>query len=404
MIKVQNLKKRFKFYKKPSDRLKELLFRRTYHTVYEALKGVSFEVKSGEVLGIVGPNGAGKSTLLKILTGVLLPDEGKVIVSGRITGLLELGTGFNYEMSGLENIYMNGLLLGMTREELDAKKEAIISFSELGDFIYEPLKTYSSGMVMRLAFSIAIHADPTCFVVDEALSVGDAHFQQKCIKKIKEFREKGGSIVFVSHDLNAVKILCDEAILLHQGEVLEKGSSEKVINAYNRLLAFLAEKENKIFTLSSNKSSSNPAYGTLEATIKEVSFQGEDSGSSVVSSGEWAFIKIIFKAFKDIPSLTVGILIRDRFGQDVFGVNTSLLNKPISISAGSTYEVLFKVKINLAPGKYTVTAALHHGERHTEKCYHWIDSATSFEVAGFKCNAFSGLVSLPVEVSFQPCS
>ncbi len=216
MIKVEGISKQFKLYRSPADRLKEIVYRRKYHKDFVALDNISFEVKNGETLGIIGQNGAGKSTLLKILSGIVIPDSGTIQVDGKVTGLLELGTGFNAEMTGLENIYMNGTLIGMTKEEIGQKKQAIIEFSELGDFINEPIKTYSSGMTMRLAFSIAIHADPTCFLVDEALSVGDAYFQQKCMRKIQEFRAAGGSIVFVSHDVNAVMMLCNAAIM---GEV-----------------------------------------------------------------------------------------------------------------------------------------------------------------------------------------
>ena len=397
MIKVENVKKKFKLYKKPADRLKEIIFRKSFHTVYEALKGVSFTVENGEVLGIIGPNGAGKSTLLKILTGVIIPDEGSIYVNGKITGLLELGTGFNFEMTGIENIYMNGMLLGMTKEELDGKKDRIIEFSELGDFIYEPLKTYSSGMVMRLAFSIAIHAEPNCFVVDEALSVGDAHFQQKCMKRIKEFKEKGGSIIFVSHDMNAVKVLCDKALLLHRGEVIDEGTPEKVVNSYNFLLAKMNDEE-EVVRFEQRKESS---YGTFEAKIEEVSIEGKESRSNIISSGEEAVISVKVRSFKDIDNVTVGILIRDRFGQDIFGTNTYHLKKKVSFKANGSYVIKFELPMNIGPGKYTITAAIHSGEIHSEKCYHWVDNICSFEVAGFKKELFTGIVYLPAKVTVE---
>ena len=192
MIKVEGISKKFKLYHSPADRLKEIIFRKQYHKDFVALDNISFEVGAGQTLGIIGQNGAGKSTLLKILSGIVIPDSGTIQIDGKVTGLLELGTGFNAEMTGLENIYMNGTLIGMTKDEIDRKKQTIIDFSELGEFINEPIKTYSSGMTMRLAFSIAIHADPTCFLVDEALSVGDAYFQQKCMRKIQEFRAERG--------------------------------------------------------------------------------------------------------------------------------------------------------------------------------------------------------------------
>lgn len=237
MIAVDQISKRFKLYRAPSDRLKEILFRRSFHKDFHAVSDVSFTVNAGETLGIIGENGAGKSTLLKLLTGVLIPDTGQIHINGKITGLLELGTGFNPEFSGIDNIIHNATYLGLSRREINGRLDRIVEFTELGDFIHEPIKTYSSGMVMRLAFSTAIHADPTAFVVDEALSVGDAYFQQKCMEKIREFKANGGSIVFVSHDMNAVKVLCDKALLLDHGRVAEEGQPENVINAYNFLIA-----------------------------------------------------------------------------------------------------------------------------------------------------------------------
>jgi len=393
MIRVEDLWKTFKLYRSPADRLKEILFRRSYHRIFEALKGISFEVQDGEVLGIIGPNGAGKSTLLKILTGVLLPDKGFIHVSGRITGLLELGTGFNSEMTGLQNIFLNGTLLGMSREEIEDKLETIINFSELGDFIYEPLKTYSSGMIMRLAFSIAIHAEPTCFVVDEALAVGDAYFQQKCMKKIKEFKENGGSIIFVSHDMNAVKLLCDQAILLDQGAVIEQGSPEQVINLYNFLLAKKSKGENLEI---SHYSFDKCDYGDYQARIVEVVLKNTEGESSEgIISGTPVTIEVLVEAQKQVSDLTLGILIRDRFGQDIFGTNTFHLQKNFSLSAGKRKIVRFFFdEFNLGVGKYTLTVALHKGDTHVQHCYHWIDRALKFEVLPNNEFYFIGLARL----------
>ena len=401
MIKVEDLWKIFKLYRSPADRLKEIILRRSFHRTYKALRGVSFEVQDGEVLGIIGPNGAGKSTLLKILTGVLMPDQGFIHVSGRITGLLELGTGFNSEMTGLENIFLNGTLLGMSREEIENKLEDIINFSELGDFIYEPLKTYSSGMVMRLAFSVAIHAEPTCFVVDEALAVGDAYFQQKCMKRIKEFKEKGGSIIFVSHDMNAVKLLCDQAILLDQGYVLEQGAPEQVINLYNFLLA--KKKKGEELEIS-HYSAEKCDYGDYQARIVEVTLknaQGEPLEALI--SGKPAVFEIVVEAQKTIPNLTLGILIRDRFGQDIFGTNTYHLNKNFSLSPGErkTIRYIFD-EFNLGVGKYTLTVALHTDETHVHQCYHWVDRICKFEVLPSDNFYFIGLTRLTPRVEISP--
>ena len=236
MIRVEGVSKKFRIYATPGDRLKEKILGRSYHHEYQALSEISFEVGAGETLGIIGQNGAGKSTLLKILSGVLMPDTGRIEVSGKVTGLLELGTGFNPELTGVQNIAMNGTFLGMSHADIEAKRDTIIEFAELGPFIDEPIKKYSSGMLMRLGFAIAIHADPECFLVDEALSVGDAYFQQKCMRKIQEFKMQGGSIIFVSHDINAVRVLCDTVILLQSGKVISSGPPKEVVDYYNCLV------------------------------------------------------------------------------------------------------------------------------------------------------------------------
>lgn len=391
MITVTNLHKRFKLYKKPSDRLREIIWRRSFHQNYEALRDISFTVAAGETLGILGKNGAGKSTLLKIITGVLLADGGNFQVEGKITGLLELGTGFDADLNGLQNITSNGLLIGMSMMEIAAQKQAIIDFSELGDFIYEPIRTYSSGMIMRLAFSIAIHANPRCFVVDEALSVGDAHFQQKCMHRIKRFRQEGGSILFVSHDLNAIKMLCDRAIVLDQGVVVADGSPEDAVNHYNRLIADLEEQSQR----------QEMGYGSNEAEITTVKLWGQDSRGRVVTAGEKTHIEISFKINATIEDLTVGIMIRDRFGQDIFGTNSHHLGLDFEPRRDIHYKALFELDMDIAPGKYTLTVALHSGENHIELCYHWRDNIETFEVAGTRGHIFSGVCRLPTKVKLQ---
>lgn len=397
MITVSNLCKKFRLYHGPKDMLKEIIFRRKQSRQFTALKDVSFEVLNGETLGIIGQNGAGKSTLLKILTGVLLPDEGSIAVNGKITGLLELGTGFNTEMTGVQNIYMNGLLLDMTRAEMDSKLDKIVEFTELGDFINDPIKTYSSGMIMRLAFSIAIHADPKCFVVDEALSVGDAHFQQKCMNRIKSFRDNGGSIVFVSHDLNAIKMLCDKAVLLDHGVILERGDPEMVVNQYNFLIAKLNDREGKITILDKEQQ----GYGTFEAKITGVTFVGENSGSAVIISGETAVISVDIKAYTDINNVTVGILIRDKYGQDIFGTNTYHHKLELNLQRDRAYKCVFKIRVDIGPGKYIISSALHTKDTHLENCFHWIDNAASFEIAGTRGNFCIGLCKLYPEIEVK---
>jgi len=397
VIEVDRVSKTFKLYRKPSDRLIEALVRRPRHHTHAALTDVSFRVEPGETLGILGRNGAGKSTLLKLLMGVLLPDRGAMRIDGRVTGLLELGTGFDPVLSGLENIERNGLLLGMTRDQIQRRRAAIIDFSELGGYIREPLRTYSSGMRMRLAFAVAIHADPACFLVDEALSVGDAHFQQKCVRRIQAFREAGGSLVFVSHDLNAVKVLCDRALVLEEGRVVAAGTPEAAVNQYNQIIARLDAEP------AAAAPRSGKGYGNLALEIAEAELRGEESGADLVAAGEMTRVRFLVQARKAIPRFTLGILVRDRFGQDVFGTNTHFLRHSLGIAAGEKVAVELRFPMNLGPGKYTLTAALHSEHDHLKDCYHWCDNLLRFEVAGVKGAMFYGIARLEPQVrSFAP--
>jgi lipopolysaccharide transport system ATP-binding protein len=400
MIQVENLNKTFKLYHSPAYRLKEILFRREYHQRFEALKNVSFCVAHGQTLGIVGQNGAGKSTLLKILTGVMLPDSGTVLLGGKITGLLELGTGFQFDLTGLQNIYFNGALLGMSSNEIGKKLDQIIDFCELGDFINEPLQTYSSGMVMRLAFAIAIHAEPKAFVVDEALSVGDAYFQQKCLKTIEDFRNQGGAIVFVSHDLNAVKVLCNQAILLDQGKIMEEGDPEKVINTYNFLLAKKVKGKEISLKHTSDKGMD---YGNQRITITHVKLcnsQGKEA--EVLVCGEKVIIEIGLQAHEKVDGITIGILLRDKFGQDIFGTNTYHLNNPLSLDVGKSCLLRYILhELNIGPGKYTLTVAAHKHATHFQECYQWSDLVRIFEVVADHDYHFIGISRLKTEVQMD---
>ena len=397
MISVQQICKSFRLYRKPSDRLKEVILRKRYHHRHQALDHIDFTLSPGETLGILGQNGAGKSTLLKLLTGVLLPNSGTIDIEGRITGLLELGTGFDLNLTGIDNIMANGLLIGMTRDEILAAQHEIIAFSELGEYIHEPVRTYSSGMVMRLAFSIAIHANPRCFVVDEALSVGDGHFQQKCMRKIRAFRDSGGSIVFVSHDLNAVKMLCDRALVLDGGKVVFEGDSEHAVNHYNRIMARLDEQDQ----LLAEQSRQTHSYGSGEVKILDARLVGRQSGCDTVAAGETAELEVDVQAFASVAQLSIGFMIRDRFGQDIFGTNSYLLGKEISLAPDDSFRARFTLPLSLAPGKYTLTLALHSEENHLEHCYHWCDNFIRFEIAGSHLPLFSGVVSLPTEISLE---
>ncbi len=400
MIHVANIEKSFRLYRKPADRLKEILTRQPRHQVFKALDRLSFSVAEGETLGIIGRNGAGKSTLLKLLTGVLLPDAGEIRIKGKITGLLELGTGFHDEFSGRQNIFLNGTYLGLSREETAEREAEIIAFSELGDFIDEPMKTYSSGMIMRLAFAIAIHANPRAFVIDEALSVGDAYFQHKCIERIRAFKQQGGAIIFVSHDMNAVKLLCDRVLLLERGRELECGEPEAVINSYNFLIARLSQGKQ----LERREQGRQSEYGNLKARIRKVELTAEGLGElNTVISGMALEIRIGIEALTELPELTAGFLIRDKYGQDIFGTNSYLLGHRLALQPGERRQLCFRLPaFNLGPGKYSLTAALHTSDTHLEECYHWRDGAVNFEVVLDSGHIFTGLCRLDCSLESYP--
>jgi lipopolysaccharide transport system ATP-binding protein len=402
MLTVDGLKKTYKLYNKPADRLKSYLLNKQHYRLYTAIESVSFQLKAGESLGVLGQNGAGKSTLLKMLAGVLLPDQGSINIAGKITGLLELGTGFDHNLTGYDNVLINGLLIGMSQQEVEARRQAIIDFSELHDFIDEPMRTYSSGMAMRLAFSIAIHAEPECFLVDEALSVGDGYFQQKCINKIKQYRESGGSLVFVSHDLNAVKMVCDRVIVLDQGQVVADCDPEQGVNVYNRLLARESQQDrSSVGNRLGPQSAQN--YGSNLAQFSAIEVSGENSLTDVVSSGEELNIKMHITAHANLPDITVGILLRDRFGQDIFGTNSQLKGHQMSLINGQRITVNYAITAAISPGKYTITAALHAAENHLMDCFHWCDRIATFEVAGTQGAPFSGVCDLPTIITIDPC-
>jgi len=409
MIKVEGISKKFKLYRSPADRLKEIFLRKPYHKDFVALDNISFEVGAGQTLGIIGQNGAGKSTLLKILSGIVIPDSGTIQVDGKVTGLLELGTGFNYEMTGLENIYMNGTLIGMTRDEIDRKKQTIIDFSELGEFIHEPIKTYSSGMTMRLAFSIAIHADPTCFLVDEALSVGDAYFQQKCMQKIQEFRTGGGSIVFVSHDTNAVMTLCDYAILLDHGKMISYGIPRSIVDLYiSRICIQLHNGEKPVSIVDINESHDNHS----NISTREIEFDSIrilDSSKNVIThvhSDDEIIISFTFRSLRHIEDPTFGILIRNRYGLSIFGTNTHLLHQTSNpLLKGIMYQVSYRIKVPLQPDDYLITVAIDNKGKATNSFDEYLlrlnDIATLKVVRNEKQPLYEGVTNLNPTINVE---
>lgn len=391
VIEVQNLGKTFKLFQRSRDRLLELFTGRTRHRLFTALQDISFALAAGESLGIIGENGSGKSTLLKLIAGILLPDQGTIKAAGKITGLLELGTGFNPELSGRRNIYLNGVYLHLSKQELQRQEEAIIDFAELGPFIDEPLKSYSSGMAMRLGFAIAIHANPQCFIIDEALSVGDARFQQKCFAKLRAFRKQGGSLLFVSHDLNAIKLVCDRALLLSHGHNIYLGEPEQAVNKFNQLLAPKVQESGAAI----------PGYGNGKVRFTELALT--DAGGrpiTAIVSGQPFQVHFGYTAEQTVPDVTFGITIRDRFGQDIFGSNGALLNTLATVKGPGRAMFAFSA-LNLGKGGYTVNLAAHTGTTHLENCFHWWDNAASFEVLEDSNYRMGGIARLPVRLILQ---
>jgi len=366
MIKVSGVSKKFKLYHTPTDRLKEKIFRKKYHREITALENISFEVKDGQTLGIVGQNGAGKSTILKVLSGVMLPDEGLIEVDGKITGLLELGTGFDQELTGLENIFMNGTFLGMDKNEIEKKKEEIIDFTELEDFIYDPIKTYSSGMLMRLAFSIAMHAEPKCFLVDEALSVGDAYFQQKCMRKILEFKNNGGSIIFVSHDMNAVKTICDSAVLLDHGHIISSGDPKDIIDYYHGMIlqkSHMGDTKVKLYDINEMKDCTglkNPNVSTGEVELLSFKILNSNNEEILHIESEQV-IKVIYqvKALKGLSDPHFGLHVRNKLGVSVFETNTYCSGiKTFTLKKGQIAELIWEFFFPLSAGDYSFSVGV----------------------------------------------
>lgn len=370
-IQVEHLSKMYKLYNKPSDRLKEALGMKVKVREHFALNDVNFQVSRGETVGIIGTNGSGKSTVLKIITGVVSPTKGEVKVDGRISALLELGAGFNGEYSGLENVYLNGTMIGFSKEEIDSKLDDILSFADIGDFIYQPVKTYSSGMFVRLAFAVAINIDPDILIVDEALSVGDVFFQAKCYRKFEEFKQKGKTIVFVSHDLNSISRYCDRVILLNKGNILDEGDPKKIVDLYKKILVQRDEVPEELEQDEVEESIQtgtefqrpfprNPEvleYGDKEAEI--VDFTLEDAhgiATNTIQKMEKFTIKMKVHFKEDIDEVIYAFTIKDMRGTEITGTNTMFEKIPVEPQKkGNTQIITFRQTMNLQGGEYLLS-------------------------------------------------
>jgi teichoic acid transport system ATP-binding protein len=386
-IKVKELDKVYKLYDKPSDRMKEALgfSKKKKYKEHHALSKVNLTVYQGETVGIIGTNGSGKSTILKIITGVLNPSAGRVTVNGRISALLELGAGFNQEYNGIENIYLNGTMIGFSEKEIDEKMDAILGFADIGDYVYQPVKTYSSGMFVRLAFAVAINIEPEILIVDEALSVGDVFFQAKCYHKFEEFKKMGKTILFVSHDLSSISKYCDRVILLNQGVKLGEGSPKEMIDIYKRVLVGQYElhdeeegnllNDGEVTAAAAAKAGVNPElleYGTNAAKIVEY-YITDDKGihTTAVIKGQEFTIHMKVDFAEDVPAPIFAFTIKNIKGTEITGTNTMVEKAFLeSVKAGEKKEAVFTQKMSLQGGEYLLSLGVTGYEMDKFQVYH----------------------------------
>jgi len=368
---------------------------------HKILKHINFSISKGEAIGIVGQNGAGKSTLLKIITQTLKPSTGEVIVNGRISAILELGMGFHPDLTGRENVYHSSGLMGFTHSQISAVIDEIEEFAEIGDYFDQPVRTYSSGMGMRVAFGVATAYRPDILIVDEALSVGDAYFQHKSFDRIRKFQEEGTTLLLVSHDRNAIQSICDRAILLEGGSVIKDGEPEEVMDFYN---AIIAQRENsKVEQKKSDSGKVETISGTGEVTIKSIQLLDmEDREVEYISVGDEVRLKISVDVNESISELVLGYMIKDRLGQAIFGTNTHHLKESIQdLKSKDSVEYIFTFNANIGVGSYSMAVAVHSGESHIVNNYEWRDNALIFNVANPNRDEFVGTSWIEPELKYK---
>ena len=394
-LQVRGVSKQYRTYARPGDRLKESLTRGRLrrHKEFWALHDVSFELNKGDIVGIIGPNGCGKSTMLQIIAGTLEPTQGEVWHEGRISALLELGAGFDPEFTGVENVYMNASLLGFSRRETDALFPQIERFAEIGDFITQPVKTYSSGMYVRLAFAIAASVEPDILIIDEALAVGDAVFQHRCLRRIKELHERGTTVLFVSHDVAAIRALCSRAILMSHGRIISDGDPADVLNRYQEIVmererAFEAESEALSEVAPAEAAKFEPLtfsyrHGNHDAEIVLAELVGaNDRRAEIVETGAPLTMKIAARFNSDITDPVVGFLIRNRHSISAYGTNTHEQKLALgTVRRGEIVEVSFAFNCWLGIDNYSISCAVHSSEG---EAYDWLDGVRFFRVTSLR--------------------
>ncbi|PHV07833.1 sugar ABC transporter ATP-binding protein [Janthinobacterium sp. BJB412] len=391
-IVVRGLGKAYKQYDNRWGRLAEWLLprRAARHRLKWVIEDVSFQVAPGEALAIIGVNGAGKSTLLKLITGTTVPSAGSVAIGGRVAALLELGMGFHPDFSGRQNAYMAGQLIGLSMPEIEQLMPAIEAFADIGDYIDQPVRVYSSGMQMRLAFSVATAKRPDVLIVDEALSVGDAYFQHKSFERIRQFRQLGTTLLIVSHDRAAIQSICDRAILLDRGRLAHQGPPEQVMDYYN---ALMAEREGQRIEQSVTAAGRvQTSSGSGEATVYALTLEDLDGkAQEVLDVGTPVCLRAKVRLRGALPRLVLGYMIKDRLGQQIYGTNTHYMQAPLEgLAAGAEIEYRFRFPLNLGPGSYSVTTALTSSETHLGDNYEWRDMALLFIVVNMSRKQFVG--------------
>ena len=401
-ITVTDVSKVYKLYDRPIDRLKESLnpFHKEYHKKFYALNNLSFQVKKGETVGIIGTNGSGKSTILKIITGVLSPTTGKVKVDGVISALLELGAGFNSDYTGIENIYMNGTMMGFSRKQMEAKLPDILEFADIGDFVYQPVKTYSSGMFVRLAFALAINVEPEILIVDEALSVGDVFFQSKCYRRMEEIRKNGTTILMVTHDMGSIIKYCDKVVLLNKGNFIAQGQPGPMVDLYKKILANQMDslqkelnqdenpvvEEQKLMKESLTINTNRTEYGDGKAQIYDMGlFDQRGNLTNLLLKGEEFTIKEKIRFAAEIAMPIFTYTIKDKKGTELSGTNTMFEGTDIKpVNAGDEYEVSFTQKMTLQGGEYLLSMSCTGFEKGEHVVYHRLYDVANITVISNK--------------------
>lgn len=402
-IQVVKLSKAYKTYPSQWARLAEWLIPKSKprHSLKWVLQDISFHIKPGEALGVVGMNGAGKSTLLKILTGTTQATSGHLVTHGRVAALLELGMGFHPEFTGRQNIYMAGQLLGLSMEDLHRLMPSIEAFAEIGEYMDQPLRTYSSGMQMRLAFSVATAQRPDILIVDEALSVGDSYFQHKSFDRIRQFRQQGTTLLIVSHDRQAIQSVCDRAILLNKGKLVMEGLPEEVMDYYG---AMMAEKEQHTIRQERlDNGKVRTISGTGEAAIRSVALLDKHGrATEVIEVGSRVTLEVHVDIKQDIPRLVLGFMIKDRMGQAIYGINTHRLKREIiDLSAGDTVIYHYTFPANIGKGHYSIALSLSRLDSHIDTNYEWRDFALVFHIINSTKPDFVGSAWLDSSLDIQ---